>query len=387
MDAVILAAGEGKKLRPLTVGMPKVMLAVGNRPILEYVVESLVSSDIRDITMVVGYFGEKIKRYFGDGRDFGARIRYVTQKKQLGTAHALYQARGLDDFIVMPGDNIIGSDCIKMLKHTPPGTILAVQSSEASKYGVVERTAGGIKIIEKPVDVEESAIFTGVAHLNSEVFDIISMLMKNEIYSLPEVLSYMENLRVVMGNCVWKDAVYPWDLLKLNSYALGDISRKLSGKIEQCTIVGNVEVDEGTRIGSGTYIRGPVKIGKNVDIGPNSVIMPDTAIGEGVQIGAFSYIENSIIMDGATIDVGAYIKDAIVGSGSRILPRSSLLSGEFEKIIEGKVYRAMGGSVIGPRARVGAQCVISPGVVIGADARVGSMSCVMKDVSNQERVR
>ncbi len=386
MEAVILAAGEGKKLRPLTTGMPKVMLPVGNRPIIEYVVESLVHNDIRDITIVVGYYGEKIKRYFGDGGDFGARIKYVIQRKQLGTAHALYQAKGIDDFIVIPGDNLVGEECIsKIMAHKQ--SILSVQSEKASKYGVVEKYAGGVRIIEKPKNVDSSMIFTGIAHLDSSIFPIIAEMMKEGVYSLPEVLNSLSGLDVIRGDCEWRDAMYPWDLLSLNSYALGETQRKLSGKVENSTIVGAVEVHSGARIGAGTYLRGPVIVGKNADIGPNAVIMPDSSIGEGAVIGAFSYVENSIIMPGAVLDEGVYVVNSVIGPGARVHARTTLLSGEFKRILGDEVYANVGGAIMGPRAEVGAHSVVSPGVLVGADAVVDSLKHVRCDVANGERVR
>ena len=109
MKAVILAAGEGMRLRPLTVSEPKVMIPVANRPILEYVVEALVGNDIEDIVIVVGYRKERIMSHFEDGKKFGAKIEYVVQEKQLGNAHALACAKDRlsEDFVVLPGDNIV----------------------------------------------------------------------------------------------------------------------------------------------------------------------------------------------------------------------------------------------------------------------------------------
>ncbi|MDD1747358.1 MAG: nucleotidyltransferase family protein, partial [Methanomassiliicoccales archaeon] len=89
MKAVVLAAGEGTRLRPFTNSRPKVMIPVANKPILHFVVKALVDSGVKDIVLVVGYKRERIMSYFGDGKAFGANIHYVVQEKQLGTAHAL----------------------------------------------------------------------------------------------------------------------------------------------------------------------------------------------------------------------------------------------------------------------------------------------------------
>ncbi|NOY10516.1 MAG: NTP transferase domain-containing protein, partial [Archaeoglobi archaeon] len=100
MKAVILAAGEGQRLRPFTVSKPKVMIKVGNKPILQYVVEALRDSGIMDIVMVVGYRKDRVMSHFGDGKRFGVRVEYAFQEQQLGTAHALKQAENLvsDEF-------------------------------------------------------------------------------------------------------------------------------------------------------------------------------------------------------------------------------------------------------------------------------------------------
>ena len=115
MKAVILAAGEGKRLRPFTETMPKVMLPVANKPMLEYVFDAVKKSGIDEIVVVVGYKKEVIMDYFKDYED--VTITYVTQGKQLGTAHALLQAKKYikDSFIVLAGDNIIDQSSISRL--------------------------------------------------------------------------------------------------------------------------------------------------------------------------------------------------------------------------------------------------------------------------------
>ena len=106
-QAVILAAGEGQRLRPLTFSRPKVMIPIANKPILQYVIESLELNGIRDIVVVVGYHKEQVLNYFGSGEKFNVEIQYVTQNQQLGTAHALIQAKEIvqDKLLVISGDN------------------------------------------------------------------------------------------------------------------------------------------------------------------------------------------------------------------------------------------------------------------------------------------
>ena len=125
-QAVILAAGEGQRLRPFTVNKSKVMLTIAGKPILQHVIESLAQSGISDIVMIVGYHSEQIFDYFGEGERFGVSISYKTQEKQLGTAHAVKQARGIieGDFLILPGDNLIDRDTIAQFTGVEPWAML-----------------------------------------------------------------------------------------------------------------------------------------------------------------------------------------------------------------------------------------------------------------------
>ena len=387
MKAIVLAAGEGRRLKPLTENTPKVMLPVANRPILHYVVDALVSAGIRDIYIVVGYHSEKIRRYFGDGGTFGATIRYVVQEKQLGTAHALYQARMDEDVIVLPGDNIISADCVESLLESTPNTILATYSHDPSKYGVVEQRSGMVlSITEKPIGHREDLVFTGLGYYDRAIFDHVGMALEDGMYDMTGVLNRMEGLRVITTDCLWKDAIYPWDLLELNSWAMKSVQRSLSGKMEPCVIVGDVEIGEGTVISGGCYIRGPVIIGKNCYIGPNSVILGDTAIGNDVRIGAMAFIRNSIIMSSNTIRHRIDMEDSVIGTGSEIGAGTFLLRSRWERVVDGEILSRDTGPVIGEDCRIGALSVIHPGVRVASDSRTRPQAVIKEDIGPREEV-
>ncbi len=387
MRAIILAAGEGYRLRPLTTYLPKVMIPVGNKPILEYVIEALSKNSIRDITMVVGYKENKIKQYFGSGRDFNVNIHYVEQGKLLGTAHALYQARTDEEFLLFYGDNIIGEDCVRELLNTNKNTIIATYSKKAFRYGIVNVKNGKVEEIMKAKDSpDEGLIFTGMGHFSPQIFEEIRNAMKNSIYDLPEILSEMK-VNVKISKCPWGDAVYPLDLLLLNEHSLRSNIRKLSGKIEEATIIGDVEIGENTTIGAGAYIKGNVKLGENCKIGPNTIILGDTSIGDGVEIGALSYIENSIIMEDTRIEEGALVKNSVIGRDVKIGPRLVILSGKRERVMDGEIVECEGGAVIGDGAEIGAMVVIYPGTRIGANSKISDLKVIKEDVENGESVR
>ncbi|MDT8286141.1 MAG: sugar phosphate nucleotidyltransferase [Elusimicrobiales bacterium] len=157
MKAVIIAGGCGTRLRPFTFSIPKPLLPVGEKPILEYTVGRLRSMGIRDITLSLGYGAELIEAYFGDGRKFGVGIRYTRERKPLGTAGPLRLARGLrSPFLVMNGDILTRLDFKKMMRfHEKSGadlTVAARKYADRLPFGTVSADGDVVTgITEKPV--------------------------------------------------------------------------------------------------------------------------------------------------------------------------------------------------------------------------------------------
>ncbi len=131
-QAVILAAGEGQRLRPFTVSRPKAMLSIADKPILQFIVEALARNGIRDIIFVVGYRKEQVYDYMGSGEQFGVNITYVTQERQLGTAHALSKVREMveEEFLVLSGDNLIEAHTIADFAGIEPEAVLVKRVSD-----------------------------------------------------------------------------------------------------------------------------------------------------------------------------------------------------------------------------------------------------------------
>ena len=137
-QAIILAAGEGQRLRPFTVTRPKSMLAIADKPVLHFVIEALALNGIRDIIIVVGYRKEQVFDYMKSGEDLGVTLTYVTQERQLGTAHALARAREKADteFLVLPGDNLIDAGTISGFIRAGTPAVLLKRVDNPSRYGV-----------------------------------------------------------------------------------------------------------------------------------------------------------------------------------------------------------------------------------------------------------
>ena len=145
-QAVILAAGEGLRLKPFTVNKPKAMISIAGKPLIQYVIESLAENSIRNIILIVGYQKEQIFDYIGDGQKFGVEVRYIQQAKQIGGANALFQAKGAttNEFLVLSGNKLISPGTLAPLLKAARPAMLVKQESNPSKYGVVSVRDGKI---------------------------------------------------------------------------------------------------------------------------------------------------------------------------------------------------------------------------------------------------
>ncbi len=395
MKAVILAAGEGTRLRPFTLTRPKVMLPVAGRPILQHVVQSLVASGLRDIVIVVGYKKERIMSYFGDGNMFGASIEYVVQEKQLGTAHALSLARSRlgSEFVVLGGDNIIDQKTVSgLLQCGNAPCVLFTDSDIPSKYGVMEVADGRVhRIVEKPQTREGNIINTGIYRLNAKTADLIVAGVGDGQWGITDILRReldRVDLHAVRCEGLWLDAVYPWDLIHLNEMAMNMQGHDIAGVVEAGAVLkGPVQVGKGSRIRSGCYIEGPVIIGEGCDIGPNSTIFPSSYIGNGCNIEAHTMIANSILMSGVSIGSHSHICQGVFGEGVRAGPGLMAACGCGHVRVDDEFHKMDHiGGMVGDDAVIGSRVVIVSGVIVGGGCRVGDGAVLRSNVPDRSIV-
>ena len=378
-QAVILAAGEGQRLRPFTVTKPKAMLSIADKPILRYVIEALAQNGIRHIILVVGYKREQIFDYMGSGEQFGVEITYVTQERQLGTAHALAQTKSVteDEFLVLPGDNLIGADTIAQLVAIKPEAVLVKRVENPVRYGVVTIEGNVVKdIIEKPKEAKSNIINTGIYAFTKEIFKFIEAEL-----DIPDALNNM-----IAQDCLisakevddfWLDVVYPWDILSLNDAVLRQIPASLGGTIEKgASLKGVGSVGKDTVIRSNSYITGPVVIGKGCDIGPNVCILPATSVGDNVVISPFTQIKNSVIGDDVNIGPGSIIQDSVIDKGCVIGGHFVACSGEAEVKIDDEYHQANIGVMLGESCGLGNSVVAQPGTIVGNYSQIQSLKLV-----------
>ncbi len=217
MQAVILAAGEGKRMQPLTFERPKPLLPVAGKPIIEHILDAL-PPEVDEVIIVIGYKGDMIKEHLGNSYH-GKKITYVFQWMPAGTAHALSIARPFlkDRFLFMFGDDIHGAEALAEIVKHPLG-ILATQHPEPQRFGVVERNADGTLrgIVEKPKNPSSNLVTPGGFVLDERVFDYPAPRHETgEYYLTDPVSSFAQDYpMMVVEQPLWLPMGYPEDIGK-----------------------------------------------------------------------------------------------------------------------------------------------------------------------------
>lgn len=384
MKAVILVAGKGTRMEPLTSDCPKVMLQVANKPILEHILNSGVEAGIDGFVFITGYLEEQIKAYFGDGSKWGVSIEYVPQKEQLGTANAIGCAKGYvhGAFLVLNGDMLVGKEDLKtLLSRDEEAVICGKEVENPSDFGVLEiKNNKVVRIIEKPKEPPTNLANAGIYLFRESIFDFIDKTepsVRKEFEITDSIQMLIDSGAAVGYSSLegkWIDIGYPWDLLKANEHLLKDLKGSCAGCVEpNATIKGEVAIGKGTLIRNGAYIEGPVVIGENCDIGPNCFIRPSTAIGNHVRIGNAVEIKNTLIMEGTHVGHLSYVGDSVIGRrcnfGAGTKVANLRHDGKNIKVmLKGRVIdsgRRKLGVIMGDDVHTGINTSINVGVIMG----------------------
>ncbi|WP_297461595.1 bifunctional sugar-1-phosphate nucleotidylyltransferase/acetyltransferase [Thermococcus sp.] len=402
MKGVILAAGRGERLRPLTDDRPKVIVKVANRPIIEYVMENL-DPFVDEFIVVVRYEKERLMKALGD--EFGGKpITYVEQLPGEGTAKAIESTRDLignEEFIAVNGDIYFEEEAVRALiatfrRENADAALVVKHFGDLSHFGRIEVKGNLVRaVLEKPGKVPGYANL-GIYAFKPDVFDFISrtQLSKRGEYEITDTLNLMieagKKVAYAVYDGYWNDIGRPWNMLELNEYLLKTkLKHDVRGEVEPgAVLIPPVEVGEGTVIRSGAYIIGPVKIGKNSRIGPNCFIRPHTSIGDNCHVGNAVEVKNSIIMDNSNAPHLNYVGDSIIGENSNLGAGTITANlrhdrGNIRVEIKGKLEdsgRHKLGAIIGHGVKTGINVSIYPGRKIGSGSFIGPGAIVDRNV-------
>jgi UDP-N-acetylglucosamine diphosphorylase/glucosamine-1-phosphate N-acetyltransferase len=408
MKAVVLAAGKGKRLRPITSTRPKPMILIGNKPLLEHTILGLKSAGIKKILLIVGYKEDHIKDYFGNGTKYHLNIEYITQEQHMGTAHATSYAKDFvknDSFILLYGDILVDksvfSEIINIYKQKQPqGLISLIRVKNPYEYGIISLDNNNYvtKITEKPSPEKKlgNLANAGIYMFSSQIFQAIAKTEK----SIRDEYEFTDSMQILItdlkGKIIgyeiedkfWSDIGLPWQLLDANQYVLDNLENKNDGLLEKnVSLNGIVSIGKNTVIKSGTYIQGPVFIGENCKIGPNAYLRPYCSIGSSCHIG-MSEIKNSMIYSNSAIPHFNYVGDSIIcehvnlGAGTKT---SNLRfdNNPIKMNIKGVSFdskRRKLGCIIGPYSQTGINSSIMCGKIIFENAIIGAHTLINADI-------
>ena len=324
-EAVVLAGGEGTRLRPLTNNRPKPLLPVLGRPCIEYSLRALSSAGIEIIDLACAYKGKEVVNQLGDGKDLGLNIEYAFEETPMGTAGAVKLLEGKlpEAFVVVMGDTLMDIDFQKVISFHQQSkamvTIALTEVSNPTEYGIVglDNKSRIVRFKEKPAQAEvfSNLINAGVYVIQKEAFRYVPEGVKFDFSKnlFPKLLEMGHPLYGVRLQGMWKDIGRPRDLLDANLQMAGrrGTERRIDGVESEGRICA-------TRFSAnGAKIIGPVYLGDNVTLA-GGVIISSSAIGGGSSIEADARISDSLLLDDCLVMSSSRIIGSIIGQGCEV---------------------------------------------------------------------
>ncbi len=366
MKAVIMAGGEGTRLRPLTCKIPKPMVPVVNRPMMEHILNLLKRHQITEIANTLWYLPDHIRDYFGDGEQWNVNMEYFVEEKPLGTAGSVKNAQDFltEPFVVVSGDSLTDIDLSAAIRfHQQKGslaTIVLTKVDNPLSYGVVITAGDGkiTKFLEKPgwSQVFSDTVNTGIYILEPEVLAKIAF---NEKYDFsqdlfPRLLAEQAPLYGYIAEGYWSD-VGNLDVYRRSQQDCLDGKLWIEMPVPVRT---GVWIEDGARIAADAVLEGPVYIGRESKVSDGAYVGPYTIVGDHGYIAAGASLKRSTLWNGVNVGKESQIRGTILTS---------------QVFLEDKV-KTFEGAVIGEKTRIGLQTMISPNVKVWPGKQVISGS-------------
>ncbi|KJE77968.1 sugar phosphate nucleotidyltransferase [Ferrimicrobium acidiphilum] len=373
MQAVIIAGGEGTRLRPLTSTTPKPMLPIANKPMIGHVVELLAAHGVTDIIVTVAYLGNAIRNYLGDGAEFGVSVRYLQEETPLGTAGAVAHARHLvrGTFLVLSGDVLTDINLGEAIQfhqyHNAKATMVLTAVDAPTEFGIVatDETGRVEQLIEKPTwgEVFTDTVNTGIYVLEPEVLDTIPtdrpVDFSSEVF--PRLLADGEELFGFISEGYWADVGTFGGFFQTGRDILDG---RTHTQLEGFSFQGGVMIGKDCDVDPTAKIEGPALIGNYVYLGPGTEIRPYTVLGDNARIETGSVLSGAIVFDHVFVGESCRIRGAILGRGAEIRSRSVVNDGV---IIADGVY-------------VGREAVLAPDIKIYPAKKIEPLSTVTNSI-------
>lgn len=360
LKAVILVGGEATRLRPLTCGLPKAVVPIANVPFLERFIAYLRSHRVDELILAVASDPASLERHFGDGRRFGARIRYSIESKPLGTAGAVKNAERYIDgrFIACNGDMLTGINLTEMLRlHNEKKAVVTIALTPVDNptaYGVVEtdNEQRVKRFVEKPPasQVTTNMINAGIYVMEPDALEGVPLgefsMLERGVF--PQLVAAGEPVYAYPSHEYWIDIGTPEKYLAANYLMIGgDDTSGISYDSRQGDVMAQGKVD----IHAQAQFKGRVLLGGGCVIGKDALVVGPSVLGKNCRIGDGAVLEEVVFWDGVEVGPGAILRHCVVASRSIISEKCQILDN----------------SIVGARVRLGRDNKLDRGIRIWPD--------------------
>jgi len=358
VKAVVMAGGEGTRLRPMTANQPKPLLPVANRPIMEHVLRLLKKHGFEETVVTVQFLAALVRNYFGDGEDVGMRLQYATEESPLGTAGSVKNAEDAlrdDTFLVISGDALTDMDLSEMVRfHRDKGALVTVgltRVPDPLEFGIVITEEDGRiqRFLEKPTwgQVFSDTVNTGVYIMEPEVLAEVSAKesvdWSHDVF--PKLLQRGAPIYGWVSDRYWEDVGTHESYLKAQADVL---ARRVEVDIAGFEVSPGVWLGEGAAVDPDAVLTGPVVVGEYAKIEAGAHIREYSVIGANVVVKEGAFVHRAVVHNNVFVGPGTTLRGCVVGKNTDVMRRAR----------------------IEETAVVGDECVIEPEAYISAGVKV-----------------
>jgi mannose-1-phosphate guanylyltransferase / phosphomannomutase len=369
MKAVVMAGGQGSRLRPLTSNQPKPMLPVVGQPMMQHVLRLARQHGITDVVATVQFLASVIRNFFGDGHDLGVSLSYVTEQEPLGTAGSVKNAQDvLDDrFVVISGDALTDVDLTELVRfHESKGAAVTVtlkRVEDPLEFGIVIADDDGRidRFLEKPGwgEVFSDTINTGIYVVEREILDLIPEGAEFDFSKdlFPALLEKGVPMFGYVTDRFWTDVG------TLDAYMAAHrsvLDHEVDVEIEGFELEGGIWLGDGAEIDPDAEIQGPVFIGENARIESGATVREYSVLGRGVVIKHGAFVHRAVVHDYAYVGASASLRGCVLGRNSDVKYGSRLEEG----VVVADECHVGEGAVINPQVKVYPFKAVDPGAIV-----------------------
>ncbi|HJY66806.1 MAG TPA: mannose-1-phosphate guanyltransferase [Streptosporangiaceae bacterium] len=358
MKAVVMAGGEGTRLRPMTANQPKPMLPVANRPIMEHVLRLLKRHGFDETIVTVQFLAALVRNYFGDGEEFGMSLQYATEEMPLGTAGSVRNAEDAlrdEPFLVISGDALTDMDLTAMVKfHKEKGALVTVglaRMPNPLEFGIVITQEDGRiqRFLEKPTwgQVFSDTVNTGLYVMEPEVLAEVppGEMVDWSADVFPKLLKRGAPLFGYVSDGYWEDVGTHESYLKAQADVL---DRRVQTDIAGFEVSPGVWVAEGAEVDTDAVLTGPLCIGDYAKIEAGAHLREYTVVGSNVVVKEGAFLHRAVVHNNVYIGQGVTLRGCVIGKNTDVM--------RLARIEEGAI--------------VGDECVIEPEAYLSAKVKV-----------------